>query len=170
MSKNHFKLFLKAIKDLKHYGGHVMVGLIWAWILREIWHEFVPHLFLLAIIGSLVIDVDHLLYSFVYGRKDKFARQIRSYLRRGQIRNLWVFYRVQHKNNTGLLTHNIFFLGFFLIVSLLCFIFDLNSAFVLFGAIVLHLLTDMVDDIWVLGYLNENWKRLKKIKTTPAVE
>ncbi len=164
MSKENIRLLAKAIRDLKHYSGHVMVGLVWAWVLREIWQEFVPHRFLLAIIGSLIIDLDHFLQALVYGRKDWYGRGIRQFLKKGQVRNLWIFIRENHKHNTGLVTHNIYFLGFFLVLAIACFITDRNSGVVFFGAMVLHLIVDILDDIWVLGRINENWKRLKVAK------
>lgn len=148
----------------RHYFGHLAVGLIYAWLLREIWGYFSWRYVTLTLVGSAWIDVDHLLYSFTYGRHDAYAKEVRQMLYKGQIRSWFVFTSNNHKYLTGLMTHNIFFIGFFLVLSLACAFFDWNTGVILFGATVLHLMFDAAEDIIVLGYLNENWKRMPRRK------
>lgn len=142
------------------------MGLVYAWFLRELWNEFSLWYGFLAIIGSLAIDLDHAFYMFFYGRHEPYAQEARKILKAGQIGTFFRFMRDNHKHNTSLASHNIYFIAFFTIVSILAAQFDLKSAVAFFGAIVLHLIFDICDDIWVLGYLNENWKRLRRKKTT----
>lgn len=146
----------------KHELTHILIGLVFAWFLRELWMELSPRYIFLSIIGSLIIDADHLLYLFVYARHEWYSVEARKILRQGQIGTLLRFWRDNHKQNTGLLSHNIYFLIFFFCVSAASFYFDWKGAVVFFGAIVLHLLFDIFDDLWVLGKINENWKHLTR--------
>ncbi len=148
----------------RHELTHVLIGLTFAWFLREVWGEFSTRHVFWAVIGSVVLDADHLLYFFLYGRHEWYARESRRILRRGQIGTLINFWKNNHKQNTGLASHNIYFLAFFAGISFICAYFDLKSSLVFFGAIVLHMVFDMFDDLWALGRLNENWKRLRRKK------
>lgn len=55
-------------------------------------------------------------------------------------------------------------------LSAVSFHFDSKTGVVIFGSIVLHLLFDIFDDLWVLGHLNQNWKRLRRIKNGGGLE
>ena len=48
----------------RHMVYHVMLGLLWAWFLRERWGEFNPKWIAMAVVGSLLPDLDHLNYFF----------------------------------------------------------------------------------------------------------
>ncbi|MEK7165624.1 MAG: hypothetical protein AAB874_02350 [Patescibacteria group bacterium] len=167
--------YLHKIKSLRfyilhtrHHFAHLLIGLAFAWFLREWWNEFSLKYLILALIGSEIIDVDHLLYIFVYGRHEWYAIEVKKFLRAGQLRDVWAFLSTNHKHNTALATHNVYFIGFFLVLSLVSFQYDWKASLVIFGAIVLHLLFDIADDLWVLGYLNDNWKRFRrKANITP---
>lgn len=148
----------------RHEFTHVLIGLMYAWFLREWWQELNFSYILLAAAGSVLIDVDHLLYWFLYGKNDWLAKEVRRLIRQGQLRNVWLLIKYNHKYNTGLATHNIYFIGFFFLLSITSFQFDWKTGVVLFGATVLHLLFDVTDDLWVLGHVNDNWKRLKRKK------
>ncbi len=150
----------------KHELTHILLGLVYAWFLRELWNQFSWHYLWLSIFGSLVIDADHLAYAFTYGRHDIYSVEVRRILKQGQIGTLFKFWRDNHKHNTGLATHNMYILGFCLILGLISLFFDWKVRTVLFGAIVLHLLFDIIDDLWVLGRVNDNWKHLRHKKTT----
>jgi hypothetical protein len=137
--------------------------------LRELWGEFSAKYLLLSIVGSEIIDLDHVLYMFFYGRHEWYALEAKKFLRQGQFSNFTKFLSIQHKNNTSLASHNLYVITLFLVLAGVSFLFDWKARTVIFGAIVLHLLYDIYDDFWVLGYMNENWKHLKrrKVRTSP---
>lgn len=153
----------------RHHFAHVAIGLGFAWFLREWWNEFSPRYLTLALVGSVLIDFDHFLYIFVYGRHEWYAKEVKKFLRAGQLRDVWAFLSKNHKYNTSLATHNVYFIGFFILLSFVCSRFDWKAGIVLFGATVLHLLFDVLDDLWALGYVNPNWKRLKRIKNDESL-
>ena len=146
----------------RHEFYHVLLGLMWAWFLREIWQEFNVRWITVSIIGSLVPDLDHFLYFFVYGRKDMYTKQIKSFLKNRQWRILTKFIETGHKYQTDLATHNFYFILFLLTLSLLSLFYDWKAGIVLFGAMIIHYLFDIFDDIVTLGYINVNWKRFWK--------
>lgn len=148
----------------KHELTHVLIGLLFAWFLRELWNEFSLKYGLFTIIGSLIIDLDHGFYLFFYGKHDQYALEAKKFLRQGQIGTLFKYFQDNHKNNTSLATHNIYFIGFFALISIGAFWLDMRSSLAFFGAVVLHLLYDVLDDLWVKGYINENWKHLRRRK------
>lgn len=121
----------------------------------------------MSVFGSLLIDLDHVAYFFTYGRKEWYALEVRKLLKQGQIKEMCYFMVKGHKHNTGLATHNFYYMAFFIVLSVVSFQFDWVAGVVLFGSIVLHFVFDIVDDLWVLGHLNENWKRLRR-KATEA--
>lgn len=148
----------------KHTFTHLLIGLVFSWVLREIWQELSGWYIFLSIMASILPDADHFVYFFTYGKKDWYAREVRKLLRQGQIRTLAFFLKDNHKFNTGLATHNIYYIAGFFVLSLVSFLHDSKTGVVIFGAIVLHLLFDVVDDLLVLGHINENWKRLRRKK------
>lgn len=135
---------------------------MFAWFLRELWQQFEPRYIVLAAFGSVIIDIDHFLYYFTYGRHEDYAREARKILRAGQIGTYIKYCTNNHKNNTSLLTHNVYVMGFFVLMAFISFWFDWKARVVIFGAIVLHFVVDLVDDLWVLGHINDNWKRLRR--------
>jgi membrane-bound metal-dependent hydrolase YbcI (DUF457 family) len=146
----------------RHEFYHVLLGLVWAWFLREIWQQFNVLWITVAIIGSLLPDLDHFFYFFVYGRKDMYSKQVKSFFKGREWRILWKFLETGHKYQTDLATHNFYFMIFLLLLSLLSFFYDWKVGIVLFGAMLTHYLFDVFDDIVTLGYINVNWKRWRR--------
>ncbi|OGG35091.1 hypothetical protein A2363_01115 [Candidatus Gottesmanbacteria bacterium RIFOXYB1_FULL_47_11] len=146
----------------RHEFYHVLLGLVWAWVLREYWQEYNSQWVAVAIFGSLLPDVDHFMYFFTYGRRDRYTRQILAFLRKRQWRMLTVFVEKGHKNNTDLVTHNYYVIVGLLISALLLAYFDMKNGVVLFGAMVVHYVFDILDDILMLGHVNPNWRRFGK--------
>ncbi len=143
----------------RHMAYHVMLGLLWAWFLRELWGEFNPKWVITAVVGSVLPDIEHLNYFLGYGRSDSYTQQIITYLKNHEWRNLFYFIATGHKNNTSLAYHNIYMVAFLILFSVVASFFDWQVGVVLFGAMVSHYLFDMVDDIVQLGGVNPNWKR-----------
>ena len=144
---------------MRHMGYHILIGLLWAWILREWWGVFNPRWFITAVLGSVLPDIDHFLYYLGYGRYDGYTREIKQFLRTHQWRMVTVFIERGHKYNTELSYHNIYVVVILFLVTSVCIFFDWKTWVVLLGAMIGHYLFDIIDDIIVLGYINSNWKR-----------
>ena len=143
----------------KHMVFHVLLGLMWAWFLRERWGEFNPTWVWTAVAGSLLPDMDHLNYFFRHGRNDSYTRQVVSYIKERQWRMLFSFLSTGHKFNTSLSYHNVYMVVVFLSLAAGASFVDWQVGVVLFGAVISHYLFDMADDIVQLGGINPNWKR-----------
>lgn len=154
--------FIFILWHSRHEFYHILLGLIWAWFLRETWGEFNIGWIFLSIFGSLLPDIDHLLYFLGYGRDDEYARRVKEFIKDRQWRAVTMFIETGHKENTNLFSHNIYVMLFFISFSLLAFLVDWKSGIILFGAIVIHYLFDIIDDLLILGSLNSNWKRWGK--------
>lgn len=143
----------------RHMAYHVMLGLLWAWYLREVWGEFNIVWVITSVIGSLLPDIDHLNYFLGYGRSDSYTQQVFGYIRRQEWRNLFQYIATGHKTNTSLSYHNVYVVGI-LVAFVFCASFvDWQIGVVLFGAMVSHYLFDIADDFVQLGGINPNWKR-----------
>lgn len=143
----------------RHMAYHVMLGLLWSWFLRERWGEFNPKWIASAVIGSVLPDIDHIIYFLGYGRSDIYTQRIFSYIRNHEWRNLFSFVSTGHKTNTNLTYHNIYVMVILMIGAALASLFDWQVGVVLFGAMVSHYLFDLADDVVQLGGINPNWKR-----------
>lgn len=143
----------------RHMAYHVMLGLLWAWFLREQWGQFNPKWIWTAVVGSLLPDADHLNYFMTYGRRESYTQEIWQLLKTRQWRKLVIFIANGHKYNTNLSYHNIYFAGVLLAGALVSSLFDWEVGVILFGAMVFHYLFDIADDIVQLGSINPNWKR-----------
>lgn len=143
----------------RHQAAHLSAGLIWAWLLREVWHEFNTTWILVSILGSEIPDTDTFFYIFLYGRKEPLAKQMKNFLRNHEWRAAAVFYSKEHKYNTDLMYHNYYFILFLFILATISSVISWHIGIVLFGAMIIHYCIDIVDDIWVLGKVNPNWKR-----------
>lgn len=149
---------------LKHEMIHVLLGLVWAWFLREQWNEFNPGWIILSIFGSLLPDIEHFIYFFSYGKQDQYTVTVKNLFLNRRWRDLAVFMSNGHKHNTNLAYHNLYFVSMLLIVVFLSSFLDLRKSTILFGAMVIHYLFDIVDDLVFLGHLNSNWKRWGRAK------
>lgn len=143
----------------RHMAYHVMLGLLWAWFLRERWGEFNARWVWTAVIGSVLPDIDHFYYFFGYGRHDTYTQTVFSHVKKGEWRKLFYFVATGHKNNTSLSYHNIYVAGILALVAGLASFLDWRIGVVLFGAMVSHFLFDIADDVVQLGEMNDNWKR-----------
>src|SRR3989344_6123387 len=139
------------ICDERHDFSPVLLRLIWSWYLRERWNEFNRGWIWLSIMASLLPDIDHLFYFLGYGRKDSYTSQIKSLLKTRQWRTLPVFIESGHKQNTNLTSHNYYVMIVFLATSILSSFYSWRVGVILFGAMFIHYVFDIVDDIIQLG-------------------
>ncbi|OGG08928.1 hypothetical protein A2154_04265 [Candidatus Gottesmanbacteria bacterium RBG_16_43_7] len=143
----------------RHEFYHVLLGLVWAWFLREYWQVFNPRWIWISVIGSLLPDLDHLWFFTTYGRQASYTRQIIDFLRSRQWRNLAVFIETGHKYNTSLSWHNYYFIAIMFSLAIASSFIEWESGVVLFGAILIHYIFDILDDLVQLGTVNQNWHR-----------
>lgn len=143
----------------KHELFHVLFGLMWAWTLRELWQEFNPRWIATAVLGSLLPDIDHMLYFFTYGKRDAYTRTILAFLKNKQWRVLATYLEKGHKYNTNLSFHNYYVAVGLFIIAAISYAYDWRVGVVLFGAMITHYAFDIIEDILLLGQVNPNWKR-----------
>lgn len=143
----------------RHEFYHILIGLMWAWFLRERWNEFNAGWIAWAVFGSLIPDIDHAFYVFSYGKTDQYARDIRKFLRNRQWRMLTVFVESGHKHQTNLASHNIYVTALLIVLALCSSLIEWRVGLILFGAMTTHYIFDIVDDFVQLGTINPNWKR-----------
>ncbi|OGG13151.1 hypothetical protein A2875_05585 [Candidatus Gottesmanbacteria bacterium RIFCSPHIGHO2_01_FULL_46_14] len=143
----------------RHEFYHIGLGLLWAWFLRERWNEFNSRWIFLSIVGSLLPDTDHVLYFFSWGKRESYSQQVLKYLRTKQWRNLTVFLQNGHKNQTNLASHNYYFMAILLGSALASSLYEWRVGIILFGAMFVHYIFDIADDVFMLGAINPNWRR-----------
>lgn len=148
----------------RHEFYHVLLGLLWAWFLREQWNEFNPRWIYLAVFGSLLPDGDHLLYFLTWGKREMYGRQALSYLKKRQWRNLTVYLENGHKEQNNLASHNYYFMAMLLGIALLSSLYQWQVGIILFGAMLIHYIFDITDDLFMLGGINPNWRRWGRSK------
>src|SRR3989338_7158222 len=129
---NPFRSSIRVVWYSRHELYHVLIGIVYAWFLREAWGVFQWHQVLWSIFGSLLPDVDHLIFFFFYGRNDAYSLKAKSLLKHGGLSQLIPFLAREHKHNTNLWSHNVFVISF---------------------------LFDITEDLILLRALNPNWKR-----------
>lgn len=150
----------------KHMVFHVLLGLMWAWFLRELWNEFNVKWIIASVVGSLLPDVDHFLYFFTYGKRDPYARTVVTFFKNREWRVLTTFLARGHKQNTSLTFHNYYTVVFCIGITAVASRFDWQAGVVLFGAMTSHFLFDIVEDVTILGRVNPNWKRWGRGKSS----
>lgn len=143
----------------RHMAYHVMLGLLWAWFLREMWGEFNIRWIATAVVGSVLPDIDHIHYFLSYGRNDTYTQQIFAFIKHHEWRKLFAFVATGHKTNTSLSYHNIYVVVLLIGGAVIASFVDWQIGVVLFGAMVSHYLFDMADDVVQLGGINRNWMR-----------
>jgi hypothetical protein len=143
----------------RHELYHVLLGLIWAWFLREKWGLFNPKWIWISIFGSLLPDADHLVFFLTYGKRSNYTKQIVDFLKTKQWRTVAVFIEKGHKDNTNLYSHNYYTVAMVILIGFIASFYDWQSGVVFFGSIAIHYFFDIFDDLAQLGGINENWTR-----------
>jgi hypothetical protein len=150
----------------KHMVFHVILGLAWVWFLGSRWHELRPAWLILAMVGSLLPDLDHIIYFLTYGKGDTYTKTVVTFFKNRQWRVLTTFLASNHKHNTSLTFHNYYTVLFCIGVGLVASARDWQAGVVLFGAMASHFLFDIAEDLLLLGRVNPNWKRWGRKKNS----
>lgn len=152
----------------KHYLVHILLGLMWAWFLRELWQEFNAKWVMTAVFGSVLPDLDHMLYFTTYGKREPYTQAIVTFLKTRQWRVLVRFIEKGHKYQTSLTFHNFYITAGIVCLTIGSAMYNWRGGVVLFGTMVTHYIFDAADDWVMLGRLNPNWKRWGRGKRRKA--
>lgn len=148
----------RGLKPYLHHTLHALFGVVFYFYFVE---PYFPgnfqQLFLLAILGSLLPDADHILYFLVYGRKKEYTQMAKAVFREDGIRAFFRFCNTNHKLQTGLVSHNLLTVATLFLFTIIFFVDAQAKSFTLAGAMSVHFLMDMVEDWIYLGGLNPNW-------------
>jgi hypothetical protein len=148
----------------RHMMFHVLLGLLWAWFLWNRWDEFAFKWVVAAVVGSLLPDLDHIVYFLTYGKKDTYTKTVVTYFKNRKWRVLTTFLAKEHKHNTSLAFHNYYTTGFCMIVAAVASMIDWELGVVLFGSMASHFLFDIGEDLVLLRRINPNWRRWGRMK------
>jgi hypothetical protein len=108
-------------------------------------------MFIIAGIGGLLPDIDHLIYFFTYGRRDAYSKNVFALAKKREWKSLVECIEVGHKKNTNLSFHNVYVTMFLVCCTVALFWVDYRLSVVLFGAMVSHFIFDIVEDFILLG-------------------
>ena len=147
---------IQRFSDKYHYVIHLLIGIAIFYFLKD---ETTNHdqLLFWCMIGSLIPDIDHLFFYFIYGRKTEYASIVKSYLRKKEIRNFMKFCSLNHKKQTHLYSHNILTPAFALMLSPFFINHGAVAASGFFMSIGFHFIFDIFEDVFVYGIFNRNW-------------
>ena len=135
------------------------MGVFWIMVLRlvdpDVADKFIP----LALVGSLFPDLEHFVFHFVTHRNSQYSREIKQFLRKRQVVNLAIFLEKNHKTESFLPLHHLFVVLMAIVATVIAFFNGKEGTVVFLGAVAIHYLFDMVDDVIFLRRLNPNWTR-----------
>ncbi len=154
---------VKMVWHSKHMIVHVLLGLRWATFLLGR-GDITFHWIAIATFGSLLPDIEHIVYFFTYGRRDEYTQQLFCLLKSGQWTNAFRYCEKGHKTNTKLRYHNFYTVGLLILLCTISLVMDLLSLGLLIGSMVSHYLFDAAEDVTLMGRLNPNWKRWGKAR------
>ncbi len=128
----------------------------------------------LGIAGSVIPDIDHLFYMYIYGRKTEYSKLLRTHIKNRELRELAKFAAANHKLNTGVYSHNLIsVLITAVFFSYFAFGQDNYNAAAFALGMLSHYIYDIFEDWLLLGRINPNWFLLfkrEKINTPTAIK
>lgn len=155
----------------RHMVYHLLLGAMWMWVVQDQIGIYSASLLLWSLFGSVFPDFEHLLFFFTYGKSDEYTAWVKTYIKHKDWRVLIRFLEKGHKYNTKLRYHNIYTIMLLSIMTIAFFRFQLYVGFIFTGAMTIHYLFDILDDLATLGKFNKNWYRWGKTikKSNPAI-
>lgn len=152
------------INGLRHTLLHLLFGLLFYFVFVQITHDYSLQYFFWILIGSYLIDLDHIAHHYVYCREHYTAIQFRRTKKEKGLVKAIHESGLSHKDRDRLLFHNMYF---FCVMALVFFVSAVLQLLILTaatGAIVMHMLFDIIDDLAVLGHLDHwVWKKKKRV-------
>lgn len=108
-------------------------------------------------LASILPDMDHFLFFYVYGRNTNYSRTMRKFIAKLDYSGFSKFAKENHKSNHFILSHNILAP----IIGILLGVYSLNLELTylsIFGfSLASHFLFDIGEDILHSGRINPNW-------------
>jgi len=153
-----FRSKLISICQNYHEYVHQLFGLFAFTISAALFPDYpVIYLLLVAIVASILPDIDHIFYFYIYGRRQKYATTVRSFVSKRQYHQALEYCRIHHKENYSIISHNLLTPILLIILANyfyhsfqpLFFTFCLSTSF--------HFVFDILEDLLVHGRLNPNW-------------
>ncbi len=156
---------MKKVKNLariiylaRHHSVHQLLGLTYLVWIFSLWQiPLTAQYLLLGIICNELIDLDHFMYVFWYGRNSSYGKKFNNTLRKSGFIKAAQFMSEHHKRLTGVISHNVYVCATLALAATYCFSSRQIPQTILLGASAIHLGFDMIDDLWFLGHLNMNW-------------
>ena len=112
---------------------------------------------IVGVIAAFLPDIDHIFFLFFYGRKTKYATEARALLLKEGVYSYIAYCKKNHKNNTGIISHNVATLVITLCLSFYFWQFQYGLWSVFFISFSFHFIFDMAEDLLFMGKLNSNW-------------
>jgi len=144
-------------KPLRHPAQH----LLWATVGLAVMHFGFG--FPLSVVGILVFisftylpDIDGLTAVYLSRNKHGFAKEMIHSLLKFKILKTLSLGAIHHKKLNRLAVHNVVGLAFFIALFIFSLTSNNNLATWALGAVLIHLIFDMIDDIHHIGHIN-NW-------------
>ena len=150
-----FKDTLKQKSEEYHGEIHLLLGVVTALVVNLWSGGNLLVLLMVSVAAAFFPDIDHLFYLFTYGRNSNYSIEARKVLFSGGFLKYIEYAKKNHKNNTGIISHNILS---FIFVILLIFLVNSNPVWTaFFVSITFHFFFDMFEDLLFFGKLNGNW-------------
>jgi hypothetical protein len=115
-------------------------------------------LILLAAVACYLPDIDHLFYIYGYGRKTEYSKTMRTFLRNHDLKGFINHTKHNHKNLTGIYSHN---LGSIILVAFFSYweLIRRDNIFMatFFLSWTYHYLYDVIEDLVYFSKPNKNW-------------
>lgn len=149
---------------IKHSVYHLIFGLIYFIIFSYLTEGLSLEYLAWILLGSYFLDLDHLAHHYIYQRKHFTAIAFRQIKKKHGIIKALIDTGHWHKNRDRLIFHNLYWLGFLLAAFTTVAILKLTIFTAFTGAMIMHLLFDVLDDLFVLGHLDHwVWKKKSRI-------
>jgi hypothetical protein len=151
------KKFIRLSEDF-HHPIHLLIGLTVGALYFLVNPDLeLDRVLFFAGLGAIVPDFDHFIYFFFYGRSSDYSKQVKGYMKNLKIRELIRFWKTNHKNNTGIYTHNLFTILVIYLISVTAKNSDHMYLTVFLLSCISHYVFDIVEDFIYFGKPNPNW-------------
>ena len=148
---------LMKLSEKLHGEIHFLLGIVIAFVVYACFHDNLFDLLVISTIGSFFPDIDHLIYLFFYGKNTDYSIQARGILLSKGFVKYIEYCKENHKNNTGILSHNILTPVISLVLAMYLGFVGNSLLTALFFSITFHFVYDMLEDLLFFGRLNNNW-------------
>ncbi len=142
-----------------HEYWHFLFGLLASFIVIKGYPaQPVLPIVIVGLIMSILPDIDHILYFYVYGRNTKYSKKVRKLIKNSGISKAIKYCKKEHKNNTSIYSHNLVMIFALLFFTKFLIIQNYNALIVV--AVLswaMHYIYDIFEDLLFFGKLNPNW-------------